>query len=355
MGNLTLNLPLSLMLLFLLGYLGYWIFRFFRIPGGAITGSLLLVAVLTGLGVRWGDIPQNFNTFFQVVLGIVVGCKFDREAVPRIKSLIVPSLFVTVSMVGSCLAVGILLAKITGVEPGTALYASMPGGLAEMSLLAMERNLNAPVVTLFQYMRVLAIYISVPLIALRYNQGVKEAAAGSAAAPEAGEDKKSEARMSQILITLVIGGFGGFTAKAIGVPVGGLLGAMTVVGLLRTLGVALRPLPRRLVIFAQIGLGVYLGTTFTPEVVATLHRLLIPTAIFSVVIVLLGVILGVLIHRFWGLDLVTSLLACAAAGVTQMSAIALDMDADAVTVGLLQAFRYAVTMMVMPAIISLMV
>ena len=63
------------------------------------------------------------------------------------------------------------------------------------------------------------------------------------------------------------------------------------------LGMTLKPLPG-LVIFAQIGLGVYLGTTFTPEVVAT-HRLLIPTAIFSVVIVLLGVILGVLIHRFW--------------------------------------------------------
>jgi membrane AbrB-like protein len=354
MGNLILNLPLSLMLLFLLGYLGYRVFRFFHIPGGAITGSLLLVAIFSCLGVGWANIPSNFNTFFQVVLGIVVGCKFDREAVPRIKSLIVPSLFVTISMVGSCLAVGVLLAKITGVEPGTAFYASMPGGLAEMSLLAMERNLNAPVVTMFQYMRVLAIFISVPLIALRYNQGVKEAAAGSAAAPEAGSDN-DKARVSRILTTLVIGGVGGFTAKAIGVPVGGLLGAMTVVGLLRILGVPLRPLPRQLVTFAQIGLGVYLGTTFTPEVVATLQRLLIPTAIFSVVIVLLGVILGVFLHKFWGLDLVTSLLACAAAGVTQMSAIALDMDADAVTVGLLQAFRYAVTMMVMPTIISLMV
>ncbi len=352
---MTLNLPLSLMLVFLLGYLGYRVFRFFHIPGGAITGSLLLVAIFSCLGVGWANIPSYFNTFFQVVLGTAVGCKFDRETAPRIKTLIVPSLFVTVSMAGISLVMGVLLAKITGIEPGTAFYASMPGGLAEMSLLAMERNLNAPVVTLFQYMRVLATFISVPLIALRYNQGVKEEAAGLAAAPEAGGDKNNKAGAYQIITTLVIGGVSGFTAKAIGVPVGGLLGAMTVVGLLRILGVTLKPLPRRLVIFAQIGLGVYLGTTFSQEVVATLYRLLIPTVIFSVVIVLIGVILGVLIHRFWGLDLVTSLLACAAAGVTQMSAIALDMDADAVTVGLLQAFRYAVTMMVMPAIISLMV
>ena len=49
MGNLTLNLPLSLMLL-LLGYLGYRIFRFSH-TGRGRTGSLLLVAVLTGLGV----------------------------------------------------------------------------------------------------------------------------------------------------------------------------------------------------------------------------------------------------------------------------------------------------------------
>lgn len=355
MDNLTLNLPLSLIFIFLLGYLGYRVTGIFHIPGGAITGALFLVAIFSGLGVGWANIPFHFNTFFQAVLGIVVGCKFDRETVPRIKSLIVPCLFVTAWMVGISLVVGILMAKITGIEPGTAFYGSMPGGLAEMSFLAIEKGLNAQVVTLFQYIRVLATYLSVPAIALRYNHPAKEEVAVSMAEHELGKNKYEKSRALNIFITLIIGTAGGFTAKALGIPAGGILGAMTVTGILRTMGVSLMPLPSWLVVFAQLGLGGYLGTTFTPEVVGTLQEFFVPTIVFSVVVVLNGIILGIMIHRFFGLDIVTSLLACAAAGVTQMSAIALDMDADAVTVGLLQAFRYVAIMMVMPAIISPMV
>ena len=354
MGNLTLNLPLSLMLIFLLGYLGYRIFRFFHIPGGAITGSLLLVAIFSGLGVRWADNPYHFNTLFQVVLGIVIGCKFDKETVSSIKSVFVPGLLIAVWTMGICFGMGVLLAKVTGLDLGTALYGSIPGGLSEIGLLAIELNLNVPVVTLFQFMRVIAVYVCVPAIAIRYGRKFKEEAAANAPSLD-GELEKRKWKMPEILCTLIVGGAGGFIAKGLGVPVGGLLGAMTAIGILRIMGVPLKVLPRSLVVFAQIGLGGYLGTTFTPEVVASLHRLIIPVIVFSVAVVLSGIIIGILVHRYFGLELVTSLLACSAAGVTQMSVIALDMDADAVIVGVIQTMRFAFTMMIMPGLILLLI
>lgn len=354
MENLTFNVPMSLVLILLLGYFGYRIFKLMHIPGGAITGSLLIVAVFSSLGIGWADLPTYYSTSFQVVLGIVMGCRFSKETVCSIKKLVVPGLFNSAWMIGLSLAMGLLLTQVTGIDLGTALYGTSPGGLSEMGILAMANNMNVPVVTLFQFVRVIAVYLSVPVVALKYYQREgKKASDETAAAMDMGKDvKKQNKKVWSILASIAVGAAGGFAAKAVGVPVGGMLGAMAVVGLLRIMGVPLAEPPKWLVILGQIGLGGYLGTTFTPEVLSTLLGLVVPTIAFSAVIVLNGIVTGIIVHRIFGWDLITSLLSSATAGVTQMSAIALDMDADAVTVGLMQVLRFALVMLLMPTLIN---
>ncbi|MDD3851792.1 MAG: AbrB family transcriptional regulator [Firmicutes bacterium] len=354
MENLTFNLPMTLVLIISLGFLGYRLFKFMHIPGGAITGSLLIVAVFSSLGLGWADIPSYYNTSFQVVLGIIMGCKFSKETASSIKKLVIPGLFVSAWMIGLSLAMGVLLTKVTGMDLGTALYGTTPGGLSEMGILAMANNMNVPVVTLFQFVRVIAVYLSVPVIALKYYHREKKWTTDETAATmdKSKDGEKQKKNVWCILASIAAGAAGGFAAKAAGVPVGGMLGAMAVVGILRILGVPLAEPPKWLLIMGQIGLGGCLGTTFTPEVLSTLLGLIVPTIVFSAVIVLNGIITGFLVHSIFGWDLITSLLASAAAGVTQMSAIALDMDADAVTVGLLQALRFALIMLLMPTLIN---
>ncbi len=52
------------------------------------------------------------------------------------------------------------------------------------------------------------------------------------------------------------------------------------------------------------------------------------TVLFSFLTVLFGIVLGVIMHKKFGIDLTTSLLTCAMAGVSQMSTIAMEMDSD---------------------------
>ena len=226
-----------------------------------------------------------------------------------------------------------------------------------MGILALTNNMNVPVVTLFQFARVIAVYISVPVIALKLYKGErKEAVDETAAVMDENKGLENGGKgVWNILISIVIGTVGGFMARAAGVPVGGMLGAMVVIGIMRIIGVPLAELPKWLVVAGQIGLGGCLGVTFTPNVLSTLLGLIIPTILFSALIVLNGIITGFLIHRIFGWDLITSLLSSATAGVTQMSAIALDMDADAVIVGLMQVLRFALVMLTMPTIIDYIV
>ncbi|MBA1335127.1 MAG: hypothetical protein HPY66_0749 [Firmicutes bacterium] len=354
MKGLTFSMPMTFALVFFLGYLGYRVFRHLHIPGGAITGSLVMVAAFSSQGVIWADLPSFISTALQVVVGIMIGCKFSKKKVPQLKLLIIPGLMVSAWMLCTGLLVGILLARITGLDLGTALYGAVPGGMAEMGLVALAYNLNVPVVSLYQFVRVIAVHLIVPPIALKYGHTKREEAVSKEIPVMDATEGKKEKDFG-ILVTLIIGGCGGFIAKHFGVPVGGMLGAMVVVGALRSIGVPLKELPTWVSVFAQVGLGGYLGTTFTPEIVATFQRMLLPTLVFSAAIVISGIILGFLVHRIFGWELSTALMACAAAGVTQMSAIALDMDADAVTVGLIQVIRLATIVLLMPSLIGHMI
>jgi membrane AbrB-like protein len=353
MDNWVLNLPMTLALVFLLGFLGYRTFKFFNIPGGTIIGALVMVALVSSLGVRWAAFPSKTSLVFQIVLGIALGCKFSKERVPYIKTLFIPGLFAAAWMICISLGVGVFLAKVTDIDIGTALFGSVPGGVSEMSLIALTYNLNMPVVALLQFVRAVSVLIITPLIAARYSNTSREVAASKGATPD-GEIQRGTVKEYNLFITLTIGAIAGYTADFLGIPVGGLLGAMGVVAVLRIVGVHLKEIPRWILVTAQIGLGGFLGTSFTPNVVATLQSLLVPTLVFSLVIVLNGLVLGFLAHKIFGWDLTTSLLACAAAGYTQMSVIALEMEADVVTVSIVQALRATIILSVMPTAIILL-
>jgi uncharacterized membrane protein AbrB (regulator of aidB expression) len=82
-----------------------------------------------------------------------------------------------------------------------------------------------------------------------------------------------------------------------------------------------------------------------------LKSLLLPVLLFSVFVVLNGVFIGFRFHRTLKWDLATALLATAAGGVTIMTLVAIDMDADPVKVSILQTLRIIIILIIMPTLI----
>ncbi|GAB4115686.1 MAG: hypothetical protein Kow00103_10730 [Candidatus Caldatribacteriota bacterium] len=346
---------LNFIIIFFLGYLGFRISKLLHLPGGNVTGPLLLLALVTSQGVEWAELPSFINTLFQVIIGIMIGCRFGKDKLSTIKEVLVPGLFSSLWIIIFSLAMGFFLAKFTFLEVGTALYASVPAGLAEMGLIALMYNLNVPVVVLFQFVRVISINLSVPFIVFKYNNKKSDTETKYTHSKpiilESEKDKEEKVKRLEVLITLILGGIGGFLAKYWGMPVGGMLGAMLVIGSLKTIGVALKEPPEWLFLVAQIGLGSYLGTSFTREVVLTLQNLLFPVMVFSLLVVINGLLIGFLLHRFIGWDLTTALLSTAVGGASLMTIVALELDADAVKVSILQSIRLIIILLIMPTLI----
>jgi len=344
---------LTLILIFILGFIGYRVFNYLHIPGAAVTGALVTLAIVTSQGVEWVEFPSFITTFFQVIIGVMIGCRFKKEHLSTMKSLLLPGILSSVWMIVISLGVGYLLTKFTILDLGTALYGSVPGGLFEMGLIALTFNLSVPVVTLLQFVRILSINISLPFIVLKCNNLDREGA-GCQHAINMNDFDQNENKTDflNILLALLLGGIGGYAATYLGLPVGGLLGAMVVIGLLKSIGVPLKELPKWVITGTQIVLGGYLGTTFTPEMVATLKSLLLPVVFFSIFVVLNGMLVGFLFHRILKWDLATSLLSTAAGGVTLMTLTAIEVHADPVRVSLLHTIRLTIILLTMPTLIA---
>ena len=352
MEGIILNLPISLVLIFFLGYTTHCFLKRLHIPGGAIIGTLLIVAVFSGLGITWAKFPSNTGLVFQIMIGIILGCRFTKDRLPLIKTLLLPGFIVGVWMVCIGLAAAMLLVKSTGLDLGTAIVGSMPGGISEMSLIALSYNLEVSIVTLLQFTRAITVLLITPFAADR-NKLAKRRRLPKRLINI--ETEKDEMSTNSIFITLAVGGLGGAIGNTFGIPVGGMFGAMLAVAAFCVGGVSLKEIPKWMFIVVQIGLGGFFGTLFTPTMFVILKNLIVPITLFSVIIVLNGLVLGYLFHKWFNWDITTALLACAAAGYTQMSIIALEMDADAVTVSIIQSLRAIIIISFMPIIIKMFI
>jgi hypothetical protein len=354
-----------------------------------------MLAIISSQGFEWIAMPSFLTSFFQVIIGVMIGSRLKKEQIPTIKSILVPGLLSSAWMIFISLAVGFLLAKMTGMDLGSALYGSVPAGLFEMGMIALSLNLSVPIVTLLQFFRVISINLSVPFIVSHCNSLGKAEAncqirikadneltneltnnnndisnnnnknnndnyvnninninkSNNSANNSDNNEKKERANVFGILLSLLLGSIGGFTFKYLGIPLGCMLGSMAVVGTLRIMGLPLQELPKWLILVTQIMVGGSLGTTFNPEMVIYLKSLLLPVLLFSVFVVLNGVFIGFRFHRTLKWDLATALLATAAGGVTLMTLVAIDINADPVRVSILQTLRIIIILIIMPTLI----
>lgn len=351
-------LLLSLTSMYLLGYAGYIILSVLRIPAPGLIGTMVIVGFLASKGVPWPEIPSYVRFILQVVVGITVGMRFSKKNTKQIKSFLLPGIIIVIWTIGTGLLIGFILEYYTNMDIGTSLFSAVPGGITEMSVVALSYGLETPVIVLFQFMRILGVCLTVPFCASLYKEETTIEQVNSNDKNSENEEKKNSDGQSKysdnVLLTILIGVTAGYISLRFKLPAGAMLGSMLVVGFLKSLGFHLKSLPKEASLIAQIGLGGIIGLSFTPAVSKLLLENLVPAVVFSIAIVLNSIILGFVIHKIFGWDMTTSLLACAPAGLSQMSMIALDMNADAVKVGIIHIMRLTTIVLVVPYIISSM-
>jgi membrane AbrB-like protein len=270
-------------------------------------GPLVTVAMLKVLGAPV-DAPTGARQVGQWVIGTSLGLYFSPQVVRDVAGwwplLIAGALFaVAAGYVG-----GLVLARLAGIDRTTALFASVPGGATEMSVLGERFGARVDRVATAQSLRILVVVIVIPFAyALAGAHGSDRYVPGLAAFDGGG---------FAMLMLATLAGAG--LAQWLRVPNAFILGSLAVAIPLTAAGVHLSAVPAPVSNAGQCLLGCMLGSRFEPDFLRGAPRF-----IGSVVMTVLGAIVtaalfGVLLGWMSGLSPYTLALGLAPGGIAEM-------------------------------------
>ncbi len=137
-----------------------------------------------------------------------------------------------------------------------------------------------------------------------------------------------------------------------GIPAAPLLGAMLGAGLLSISGqleVAAWPLGTKTVL--GIGIGTVIGTGINRETLGELQLLWKPALVITFTLLITGILVGLLISRFLGVEKIVALLGAAPGGTIGMSLVGEEFGVGA-AVAALHAVRLITVLFLIPAIVN---
>lgn len=334
-------------IIFCLAVTSFVVFKKLHFPAPAVLGPMLFIGLLQALGWGLPELPQMLINAFQIIIGLSIGSRINHKKIEDILKSWKPSLVIFIYTLLSTLVMTLLFRNYTS-NFFTALFSVAPGGISEMVVVALSYDTQIAVITTFQFVRLLAVVCIVPFIvrALKSRQDMDKTTESAMDAPEIAYSLRH-------YMTFSAGVAGGAVLIFFGIPGGGIIGAMAVVGIMNAVYKQEYRFPVQVLMIAFLGVGTAIGLDFSPSVIRMIQEMFLPIVIFSVTIVLGNLLLGWFIHRYTHWDIITCFLASSPGGLSQMVLIGEEMKADIVRITILQLVRILTILICIPLFAAL--
>lgn len=342
--------------------------RKLKLPAGAMLGALAAVVIFNLLsGAAY--VPRDSRVVLQILAGIVLGSGIQKKDVLALRSLLKPTLILISSMIVINLAFGYLMYQAGGLDLATALFATAPGGLTDMALIADEIGADMLQVSSLQLFRILFIFATLPALFIRITSKHRIKAAASNLNPDLQrlaqkntnplrQKTRSNQQAAQYTkfslrsmgLTTLAAVLGGLLLWRIGVNAGALIGSMLAVAAFN-IKTNRAVCPRNLRTGVQIAAGAFIGQSMDKEGLIAMQALLIPMLIMVASILTFTLFVSFCMKRLTELDLATCLLASAPGGLQEMALIADDLNGDPAKVIVLQTTRLMTVIIFFPTML----
>jgi uncharacterized protein len=315
------------------GTFGGIIIAWLNVPLGWLIGAMVFTGALCCF-FEQARVPVGLRYLGQTVIGLSAGLCLTPLLLSHALTFtpyILGGVFISIGM---GLALSGFLARAAHLDSTTAFFASVPGGVAEMSNLAERYGGDVAAVAIAQTLRIFMAVLTVPFLARVFGRSAAHNAplvAGTLATPGLLAPLAALAALvSWILMRRRI-------------PNAWLLGAMAV-GAAVALATQTRFIvPTWSLDLAQILIGTSLGARLRRKALRS-HRRLPPATIAATALLLVGnLVLGLILVVLTGTGLTTAILSTSPGGIAEMSLTAIELKAD---VSLVVAFHLARTLIV---------
>jgi len=329
------------------GLLGALLFHRLKIPAAFIFGPLLVV-VFFNIFSSIPYFPFAGRTIIQSFIGSYIGVSIRKEHIQSIHKLLLPIVFMMVSMLFTMIITSVLIYFFTDLDLATAIFSATPGGVFDMTILSMEFGADITIVALMQMIRLIGIIIIFPL-------WIKNISSKINTIPQPNDvvlTNSAKKYVYQPILTLSIG----LVASALGVysklPAGALSFAMLFVAAFNiTTGKAYIPIKLRRT--TQIVAGSFLAMQLVLDSWITLGRLFVPVVIMLGLYLASNLLLSLFLDRYHYLDFYTALFATSPAGAAEMVMIAdeFNINANKAHIAFMHVIRLILVISFFPLII----
>ena len=337
------NLILTLIIAILGGYLA----SKKKVPAAYMLGALFLVAIFNIFFNR-AFLPNYFKFITQVVTGTFIGSKFHSEDVKMLKKVIVPGMTMVVLMIAFSFVLSYLMSTFLGIDNLTSFFATAPGGIMDISLIAYDFKANTSQVALLQLIRLISVISFVPFFTKKcYKRNTKEKISFE-------QEIKSEIKEEKsFLFTVIVGIIGGIVGYFSHLPAGTMSCSMALVAYFNVkTHKAYMPLTLRKII--QSFGGALIGAKVTLSDVIALKDLILPIILIIIGFCLMNVLVGFFLYKTTKFSLSTALLSASPGGMSDISLMAEDLGANGPQVASMQFLRAIFIVGVYPIIIKIL-
>ena len=316
------------------------------VPSPALFAGLV-VGLVDALVLRRAlPVPRQAGTGAQAVVGVQIGLLVQLSTLAALADHGVAVLLVTLGTLALSLGTGWLLGRHRDISPVTGAFALVAGGASGLVVIARQLGADERVVAVVQYLRVLLVVVSLPLV-LNLGFGVRAVGAPGSSA--------TGPWWAALLLVAGCALAGRFLGRLLHLPAPSLLGpllvtaALSLSGLSGDLGV-----PAWLETLAYAVIGLQVGLRFTRASLATVARVL-PRALVLIVVGVAGsAALAWALSAGTGLPLLDTYLATTPGGLYAVLAAAVGAGADATFVLSVQVLRLLVMLLAAPALARLL-
>jgi len=153
------------------GVVGLPLAKLMRLPAALLVGPMLVSAAVHLSGLTVAQPPREIVNLAQWIIGTVIGCRFvgvHRREILRVINLSIGS---TAMMLAVTALFAMLLHWAVGARIDTVVLAYAPGGLAEMSLVALALGTDVAFVATHHVVRIMLVVIAAPAVFKWFSRG----------------------------------------------------------------------------------------------------------------------------------------------------------------------------------------
>lgn len=314
------------------------------VPSAGLFVALFVAVVFALAGwAPTAGVPRRWGVAAQAVLGVEIGTLVQHDTLASLGDAWVPVVAACLGSLVLSIAAGALLGLRTDVDSLTGALALVAGGASGLVAIAQELGGDERVVAVVQYLRVVLVTTTMPLVATLVfsarGDGDTVVDTADAGVPW----------FLDLAFVAACAAVGYLLARLIKLPAPGLLGPLIVVTVVDVFGLPLDGnVPALLLTAAYIAIGWQAGLRFTLDSLRSISRIL-PTALLLIIAITVGcAVLGLWLAATTSMSEFDGYLATTPGGVYAVLAVAASTGANVTFVVAAQVIRVFMMLFAVP-------